>query len=178
MSRAQLECGVKLNINRLVQSGAIQPGAHIWCRTAWPNTYSGKLTAIMECKISGNEQGWFRIQIAEIGLDQRINLVSRPRHFGGRQWYFICPFKNRRVSVLWMPPGARYFACRQRWGRSVAYLSQCLGPEDRAHRGKTKITSRLCRMSGLDPDEWDLPPKPKWMRWRTYDRLLEKFERI
>jgi hypothetical protein len=21
-----------------------------------------------------------------------------------------------------------------------------------------------------DPDEWDLPPKPKWMRWHTYNR--------
>jgi len=76
------------------------------------------------------------------------------------------PDENRRVSVLWMPPGARYFECRQRWGRSVAYLSQCLGPEDRAHRGQTKITSRLCRMSGANPDDWDFPPKPKWMRWR------------
>jgi hypothetical protein len=130
----------------------------------------------MEAKISGTKEGWFRIQIEEIGLDQRINLVSRACNFGGRQWYFICPYMNRRVSVLWMPPGARYFACRQRWGRSVAYTSQCLGPEDRADRGKTKITWRLCRMSGADPEEWDFPPKPKWMRWRTYNRLIEKFD--
>ena len=30
---------------------------------------------------------------------------------------------------------------------------------------------------GFDPDEWDMPPKPKWMRWRTYDRAMEKFDR-
>ena len=29
----------------------------------------------------------------------------------------------------------------------------------------------------LDPEEWDLPPKPKWMRWKTYHRLVERFER-
>jgi hypothetical protein len=23
---------------------------------------------------------------------------------------------------------------------------------------------------------WELPPKPKWMRWRTYNRLAERFE--
>jgi hypothetical protein len=176
-SRARLECGIRLNINRLVQAGAIRSGAHIESRTTWSDSYYGELTAIMEAKISGTEEGLFRIQIEEIGVDQRINLVSRPRNFGGWQWYFICPYMKRRVSVLWMPPGARYFACRQRWGRSVAYVSQCLGPEDRAHRGQTKITSRLCRISGADPDDWDFPPKPKRMWWRTYNRLLEKFDR-
>jgi hypothetical protein len=29
----------------------------------------------------------------------------------------------------------------------------------------------------FDPDEWDLPPKPKWMRWRTYNRMVETFDR-
>jgi hypothetical protein len=175
--RARLEYGVKLNINRLIQSGAIQPGAHVQSGTIWRNTYCGELTAKFEAKISSTEEGWFRIRIAEIGLDQRIKLVSCPRHFGGRQWYFICPFMDRRVSVLWMPPGARYFACRQRWGRGVAYLSQCLGNEDRAERGKTKINSRLCSLGGFNPDDWNYPPKPKWMRWRTYNRLIEKFDR-
>ena len=28
----------------------------------------------------------------------------------------------------------------------------------------------------LDPDEWDLPPKPKWMRWRTYDRYAQRYD--
>jgi hypothetical protein len=27
-----------------------------------------------------------------------------------------------------------------------------------------------------DPDEWDLPPKPKWMRWRTYNRHVQRFD--
>jgi hypothetical protein len=31
-------------------------------------------------------------------------------------------------------------------------------------------------MGDLDPHEWNLPPKPKWMRWRTYDKLVEKFD--
>jgi tetrahydromethanopterin S-methyltransferase subunit F len=105
-----------------------------------------------------------------------VNLVAQARHFGGRQWYFICPSMNRRVSVLWKPPGAREFACRQRWARQVAYASQFLGRDDRAHRGKEKIKSRLCSIGGFDPDEWDLPPKPKHMRWKTYNRAVEKFD--
>jgi hypothetical protein len=35
---------------------------------------------------------------------------------------------------------------------------------------------RQPEIADLDHDEWDLPPKPKWMRWRTYDRLVKKFE--
>ena len=40
---------------------------------------------------------------------------------------------------------------------------------------KARIKSRL--IAGLDPDEWNLPPKPKWMRWATYDRQAEQFDR-
>ena len=36
------------------------------------------------------------------------------------------------------------------------------------------VKSRL--IADLDPDEWDLPPKPKWMRWRTYNRLVDRFD--
>lgn len=76
-----------------------------------------------------------------------------------------------------MPPGARTFGCRQRWGRQVAYASQFLGRTDRAHQGKAKINARLCALGGFNPDEWDLAPKPKWTRWPTYDRAEQKFDR-
>jgi hypothetical protein len=95
-----------------------------------------------------------------------------PRHFGGRQWYFVCPRTYSSVSVLWMPPGAKQFASRQFWGRQVAYASQFETPSDRAWRGKAKIKARL--IADLDPDACDLPPKPKWMRWRTYQRYVDK----
>jgi len=49
-------------------------------------------------------------------------------------------------------------------------------PVDRAHRGRAKINQRLCTIGGFDPDEWDLAPKPKWMRWSTYNRAVEKFD--
>jgi hypothetical protein len=49
------------------------------------------------------------------------------------------------------------------------------GSDNRAHRGKAKIKARL--IADLNPDEWELPPKPKWMRWRTYNRYVERFDR-
>lgn len=81
---------------------------------------------------------------------------------------------NRRASVLWKPPGATRFCSRQAWGRQVAYASQFLDRDNLAHRGQAKIKSRL--IADLDPDEWDLPPKPKWMRWKTYNWHVERYD--
>src|SRR6516225_3403736 len=125
--------------------------------------------------MSGERAGWLRIRLGQ--LDQCIYLVARRRHFGGRQWFFKCPHLHSLATVLWMPPGAHSFACRERWGRRVAYASQFMDRIARGHRGGAKIKSRLCSVGGFDPDEWELPPKPKWMRWKTYNRMVEKFDR-
>jgi hypothetical protein len=141
----------------------------------WTNNYTGDEVAT--ALISGNmgpQVGWLRLQLGS--LDQTVDLVSQPRHFGGRQWYFECPVTYRRCTALWMPPGASRFCSRQAWGtRRVAHSSQFLDPDNRAHRGKAKIKAKL--LADLDPDDWELPPKPKWMRWRTYNRYEERFDR-
>lgn len=105
-------------------------------------------------------------------LDQQINLIGEPRHLGGMQWYFLCPVAHQRACALWCPSGAGRFASRRAWGRQVAYRSQFETPTNRAHLGIRKIKSKL--IAEGDPDEWDYPDKPKWMRWHTYDRHIEK----
>lgn len=175
--RACLESGLKLDINRLARHGFIKPGATTGpVGIKWTDSYFNEQKAfgMITADMSGTDEGWFRIQIGR--LDQRIILVARPRHFGGRQWFYICPYMNRRAMVLWMPPGARDFRCRQSWGRQVAYASQFLDRDNRAHRGKAKINSRLSRIGGYNAEDWDFPPKPKWMRWDTYNRAMEKFD--
>ena len=44
----------------------------------------------------------------------RADLVSTPCRFGGQRWWFICPIVNcdRRVGVLYLPYGGKYFGCR------------------------------------------------------------------
>jgi hypothetical protein len=128
--------------------------------------------AMVSANMEDTSLGWFHIKAGR--LDQCIVLIAKPRPFGGHQWYFSCPITKRRVSVLWRPPGATKFCSRQAWGRQVAYASQFEAPHDRAWRGKAKIKARL--ISNLDPDEWDLPPKPKWMRWRAYKRYEQKYD--
>jgi hypothetical protein len=47
-------------------------------------------------------------------------------------------------------------------GGQVAYQSQFNDATSRAHAGKAPIKSKL--IADLDPDEWGLPPKSKWMQ--------------
>jgi len=171
--RATLEAGLKLDLYRLARRGIVRPGGIVGSMIQWTNSYTGEVTA--SAHITAHlryAEGSFHIQAGS--LDQWILLQQRPRHFGGFQWFFICPITNRRASTLWMPPGARRFASRYAWPRSVAYASQFEAPSDRAWRGKRKIKNRL--IADLDPDEWELPPKPKWMRWATYNRYEERFD--
>jgi hypothetical protein len=165
---------LKLDLNKLRRQGLVSPGMKQWAVVRWTYTSSGKEIAsgVITSNMEGKYEGWLRIQVGD--LDQTITLVPKPRNFGGYQWYFVCPAMNRYASVLWMPPGADRFCSRQTWGRQVAYASQFAGPDNRAHIGQAKIKSRL--IADLDPDEWDPPPKPKRMRWRTYNRFVKKFE--
>ena len=123
--------------------------------------------------MEGDTQGLFCIRIDD--LEQRIALVTLPRYLGGRQWFFVCTLTDRRASILWLPPGAQQFASKHAWPGKVAYSSQFMTAMDRARLGMERIKQRL--IGDLDPEEWDLPPKPKWMRWKTYYRLVEQFER-
>jgi hypothetical protein len=133
--RVCLESGLRLDINRLARRGFIKPGSFTGPVGIWWTDNFGEATAtgVITADMSGRIEGWFQILIGD--LDQRIILVARPRHFGGRQWFFVCPYLNRRATVLWMPPGAHAFACRQKWERQVAYASLRVGgPKRRADR--------------------------------------------
>jgi hypothetical protein len=122
---------------------------------------------------NGEKAGTLSVKYPEIGFEQEIRFTSRPRHYGGRQFFFECPATGRRCYVLWKPPGASRFACRQAWGtHRVAYRSQFAEPTSRAHLAKAKIQRRLSDKEWCDL----LPPKPKWMRARTYARWQERFD--
>jgi hypothetical protein len=173
--RICLQEGLKLDINLLARRGLIAPGSATgphsirWVNSNGQVIASGWISADMQ----GDMEGWLHIQIGQ--LQQTITLATLPRHYGGRQWFFMCPVTNRRASILWLPRGERQFASKHAWPGKVAYRSQFMTAMDRAHLGKERIKQRL--IGGLDPHEWDFPPKPKWMRWKTYQRYVERFER-
>jgi len=120
--------------------------------------------------------GWMRIKYEmtddwsgeELKIDDKIFLVSTRPPFGGVRWWFICPRSNRRVRTLHLPLGGRHFWSRRAY--RLAYASQSETAQDRAMRRSRK----LCRRLGGDPDDDDYPHKPKRMRWRTYNRIMDR----
>ena len=171
--RVRLEDGRSLDLNKLVRDGSWPRGnkpailVTIWTLSRVSETARAWITIRKE----GDAQGSLQIVMGE--LEQRLDLVAENRHFGGQQWYFTCPVTGRKCSVLWLPAGASRFCSRQAWGKQVAYSTQFESPFERAISAREKVKSRL--IGDLDPRDWELPPKPKWMRWPTYDRLAERY---
>jgi len=72
------------------------------------------------------------------------------------------------VAILYLD---RVFACRQ--CHRLAYASTREPSDDRAARRANRIRRRL----GWEPGILNEPgSKPKWMRWRTFVRLVRRHE--
>ena len=142
--RVCLEQGLKLDLVRLARHGLIRLGANVGPRSIqWNDGTSGEVIAsgVITADMSGSDFGWLQINMEN--FQQCVELILMPRHFGGGQWYFVCSELNRPASVLWRPPGALFFRCRQYWGRRAAYLCQFGNPIDRAHIGRAKLKAKL-----------------------------------
>ena len=101
--RTQLEDCLKIVVNRL-RLQAISQGETTQWIIRWDPSYSSnpRTMGLLTCRLASATRGSVRLLLRS--LDQSINLVALPRHFGGHQWYFLCPLTGRRASVLWMPP--------------------------------------------------------------------------
>jgi hypothetical protein len=44
---------------------------------------------VITADMTDPNHAWLRIAVGRFA--QQITLVSRPRHYGGRQWFFLCP---------------------------------------------------------------------------------------
>jgi hypothetical protein len=166
--RLTLDGGPVLDLAKMIPKGRAKTGAHIGC------TWSYTSGTVVRFEIRLDHDGG-KLDIWCDGRHQSFTLTADERHLGGQQWYVICPKTRKRVRVLYKPGGAPYFASRYAWGRRAAYASQFLDPMGRAWRIKEKVKQRL--IGDEDPDEWDLPPKPKGMRLRTYERWEAKYDR-
>ena len=103
----------------------------------------------------------------------RIRLIWTVPTYGGRRWWFRCPRTYCKTTKLYLPNGGWHFWSRQAYG--LGYACQREGRFDRLQRRAAMLNRQL---GGEGWGSWDSPPpKPKWMRWRTYERKYEIWER-
>ena len=174
--RPTVEDGLTLNLNRLIREYAFHPNQSCRGSLAWTNSATGQRVASINYQADlAEERGWVRLTYTSTHpwsgekrhSDDWIELITTPQPFGGRRWWFLCPRTGQRVSKLYLPPGAFTFASRRVY--RLAYKSQRKSPYDRAINSAFKLRHKLGAKGGIgDPID-----KPKWMRWRTFDREME-----
>ena len=103
----------------------------------------------------------------------RIQLTRTAPTYGGRRWWFLCPKTGYRATKLFLPNGRQHFWSRR--GYDFGYACQ---REDRFSRLQRRAARLNRQLGGEGLETWDMPPpKPKWMRWPTYEGKYERWER-
>jgi hypothetical protein len=175
-----VEDGLVLDLNRLIQQGTFRPG-HAWGGSiVWTEVSSGRQVATIGYEAHmGQESGWARLHYTttdhwsgeKTHHDYRVELTTTPQPFGGRRWWWVCPRRGDLVSKLYKPNGRDRFASRK--AHNIAYRSQRQSPHDRA-LGRAFDRRRQLGSTGASGD---YIPKPKGMRWATFDREMERVQR-
>lgn len=149
--KVKAESLARLDIRHLASSGILGGGVHT---VSWSSGASIGVTSIPgeSLRLSYSYDG--------APTSQRVPLLNSSCRLGGSRTWLGCPCCSRRVGVLYLRQGR--FACRT--CQRVAYASQSEDACGRSWRMQQKLERRLAA-------DWR---KPKWMRWATHDRLIER----
>jgi hypothetical protein len=173
--RVLVENALRIDIDAMIRRGCIQPGSHVAGEMRF-DFDDQELAVQFESRLGHPDNSWIRLKYAiadywtgdEHQIDDQIFLVGSRPPFGGVRWWFKCLRSGRRVRKLYLPLGGRHF--RSRLAYRLAYACQHEPADDRARRRARKLYRRL----GADLDDDTYPDKPKRMRWKTYNRLMDK----
>jgi hypothetical protein len=78
---------------------------------------------------------------------------------------------GRRCVKLYLPRGGHRF-----WSRAAYRLGYACQREDRMYQAQRQALKVYRALQGDGNWRDGAPPKPKWMRWRTYERLADKLD--
>lgn len=161
-----------LDVRRWAREGMLRPG---YCG-GWQWTCNDEVVASIRMR---TEQDRVILMYRHRSGDEEwkdeeysVRIVETPCNLGGKRPWFICPALScgRRVAILY---GGGVFACRHCY--QLAYTSTREDAGERATRRAERIRNRL----GWEPGTLNgNGGKPKWMRWRTFARLVDEHERL
>ena len=96
--------------------------------------------------------------------DYSVRIERTPCHFGGSRPWFRCPRCWSLRAVIYGVASDGKFGCRR--CLRLGYASEGESRIDRINRKLQKLQAKL----GEDGE------KPKWMRWRTFDRICARLD--
>lgn len=171
MSWPVVDDGLRLDVHRVVLASKRHRCAFVWKWTSFDGEPVGWITVAVT--LDGPLAGTLRLTYNCNGVpfDQRFLMEAEPCRFGGVRWFAICAATGRRAAKLYSLGGAGFHS-RYQYGR-VAYRTQrAAQPIDRTLMRRDRILTRK-----LKSDDPAFAPKPKGMRWKTYDRLTAQLMR-
>lgn len=169
----KLDDGLRLDINKLVRDDLI--AADRWNTGAlkWTRARTGEDRGNIGYEINTliTSEMWLRVYYTSTirgekhNMDYKIPLTTTQPHYGGKRFWFLCPSTGKRTSILYSPPGSKYFASR--YAYRLKYQSQSEGPFDRAVSRKFRLRDKIGGKK-----HW---MRPKGMHEKTYRRLLNAY---
>jgi len=96
-------------------------------------------------------------------FDYPVSVERTPCHYGGSRPWFRCPRCSARNAVLYGTAADGRFGCRR--CMRLGYASESESLIDRINRKLHKLEAKLADGK-----------KPKWMRWRTFDRICKQLD--
>jgi hypothetical protein len=178
--RPHLESALSLGIPALGKHGLLKAGS--WSGT-WTWSRDGEQTASIGYRtqiddLHGTMWLVYSAPDRETGekkqFDYPITLESTKPHFGGFRWWFRCPYTHRRVAKLYKFNGIEKFCARTAIRPKPTYASQRVSGHDRVLARQWAIRRKLndpgCLLDPL--------MKPKWMRWKTFQKWDELNSRL
>lgn len=174
-----LESALCLDLRRMFKTGAIWPGCDTAGGWRWTNSYTGEPTASIGYRAKlGTEDGTLTLDYTRTNREGEresvkcvISLWTRPLHFGGRRWFMACPYTGRAALKLYKFSGIAQFCHRTAIRPLPTYASQRRGGSDRIIAQRWAIRRKL---RDDFSDLFGVPCKPKWMRWRTFERYAAR----
>ena len=157
----------RLDVRRWARKGMLRPGS--WGGWQWAR--NGDVASI---QMRAEQDRVILIYRHRSGGEEWKDeqYVRTPCNLGGSRPWFTCRAVGcgRRVAILY---GGGIFACRHCY--QLAYASSREDAGDRATRRADRLRTRL----GWEPGILNIEgSKPKWMRWRTFNRLTRDHDRF
>ena len=154
--------------SELKRSGVLIPGYS--CEWQWTNQSDERVAAIsLQCIDPSSVQ--FSYNCGGKPYEYTVHIEWLPCHMGGERAMFLCPICNKRCAKLL---ASNVFACRACVG--VNYASQQRAKRDAANDQAWKLRRKLaCDFNALNVSAHYIP-KPKWMRWPTYHKIVSRIE--
>ena len=154
----------------------------LW-RNGWSSSPTLELT--VTC-FSTAEYGWLELQyiLSDAGgsrtkMHEKIHLVPRAQPFGGHRLFAKCPFSSRLCRCLYLLNGSAKFRSRHGYQVRPQHMTQGLPAHYRLLERRNGIADKLLRRlpsaSREALDGSDVPPRPKGMHMKTYQRLAARW---